>query len=225
MNAVRHHAPRVFRLLACFVLLAACVPDHFVWQGFEGTPMCGAGSYAAELRVGDMRDGTALRTDRLFVVRGKLRYEMQGAGPLGQMILLARLEEGRAWLVNPANNGCLEGSFAPQRWMDIGHLLGAFPKVAHARIISNEEELLGKEMFSGYRVVKIRRTGRHMLFGEERDFTEFFWLAEEFCIPLLHEDGMVRTELAQIHKKDIDDSLFTLPAECRKVSSFVDLLK
>ena len=225
MNAMRQCSPRVFRLLACFVLLAACVPDHFVWHGFQGTPTHGVGSYAAELRTSDMRDGTALRTGRLFVARGKLRYEMQGAGPLEQMILLARLDEGRAWLVNPANNRCLEGNFAPQRWMDIGHLLRAFPKVMQARIISSKEELLGKEMLSGYRAGKIRRTGSHMLFGEEREFTEFFWLAEEFCIPLRHEDGMLRTELAQIHKKDIDDSLFTLPAECRKVSSFADLLK
>jgi len=214
----------ILRLFACFALLAACVPEP-PWQGFQGTPVHGLSSYAAELRTSDMRDGAELRSGMLFVAHGKLRYEMQGAGPLERMILLAGLDSGQAWLVNPANNSCLAGSFTPQRWMDIGYLLEAFPKVAHSRIVSSKEELLGKETLLGYKTGKIRRTGRAVLFGEEQDFTEFFWLAEEFCIPLRHEDGMLRSELTRIHKKTVDDSLFTLSAECRKVSSLADLLQ
>jgi hypothetical protein len=172
-----------------------------------------------------MRDGTELNTGMLFVSHGKLRYEMQGSGPLERMILLARLDSGQAWLVNPARNKYLEGSFAPQRWMDIGHLLRAFPKIASPRIISSDEKLLGRETFHGYKASKIRRAGREILFGEERDFTELFWLAEEFCIPLRHEYDMVRSELTNIRENTPADSLFTLPAECRKVSSFAELLQ
>ena len=211
-------------LFACFALFAACIPDKPVWQSFQGTPVHGLSAYAAVLRTSDMRDGTELRTDMLFVAHGKLRYEMKGSGPFEQMVLLAGLDSGQTWLVNPANNRCIEGHFAPQRWMDIGYLLETFPKVMRPRVISSKEELLGKEMLSGYKTGKIRRTGRAILFGEEKNFTEFFWLAEEFCIPLRHEDGMVRTELTNIHKKAIDDSLFTPPAACRKVSSLAELL-
>jgi hypothetical protein len=80
-------------------------------------------------------------------------------------------------------------------------------------------------MLHGYKAVTIRRTGREVLFGEERDFTELFWLAEEFGIPLRHENGTVRSELTQIREQALDDSLFALPAECRKVASFTDLLR
>jgi len=212
-------------LLACIALLDACVTNQAPWQMLQGTPTHGLPTYAAQLRTSDIHNGTELGTGVLFVSHGKLRYEMQGAGPLEQMVLLARLDAGQAWLVNPANNSCIEGSFTPQRWMDIGYLLGAFPKVAHPRVINDKEELLGRETLSGYTVKKLRRTGRKILFGEEKDFTEFFWLAEESCIPLRHEDDMIRSELTDIHKKAIADSLFTLPAECRKVSSFAELLQ
>jgi len=222
---MRQRAPLFFCLFACFALLAACVPDEMARKDIRGSPMHGWSNYAAELRSGDMRGGTELKTGALFVAHDKVRYEMKGSGPLEQMILLARLDAGQAWLVNPANNSCLEGSFTPQRWMDIGYLLAAFPHVMHPRIISSREEDLGKETLSGYKTDKFRRTGRHMLFGEERNFTEVFWLAEEFCIPLRHEDGTVRTELTNIRKQAVDDSLFTLPAACRKVASFVELLQ
>jgi hypothetical protein len=212
-------------LSACLALLYACAADQPTWQGFQGLPAHGVRAYAAQLRTNDIRDGTELSVGMLFVSHGKLRYEMQGSGPLERMILLARLDSGQAWLVNPSNNTCLEGRFAPQRWMDIGHLLRAFPKIAHPRIIASNEELLGREMIHGYKAGKIRRTGREVVFGEERDFTEFFWLAEEFCIPLRHEYNMIRTELTNIREQASADSLFTLPAECRKVSSFVELLR
>jgi len=212
-------------LLACLALLHACATEHPLWQGFQGTPAQGLRAYTAQLRMHDLRDGTELSTGMLFVAHGKLRYEMNGTGPLGRLILLARLDSGQAWLVNPANNSCLEGRFAPQRWMDIGYLLQAFPKIAHFEIISSNEELLGRERLSDYKTVKIRRAGRAVLFGEERDFTELFWLAEEFCIPLRHERDMVRFELMKIRENSVADSLFTLPAECRQVASFVELLK
>ena len=220
------HRPllRTLRLLACLALLNACTADHPVWQGFQGTPEQGR-TYTAQLRMNDLRDGTELDAGMLFVSHGKLRYELNGSGPLGRMILLARLDSGQAWLVNPAGNSCLEGSFAPLRWMDIGYLLEAFPKIAHLRIISSSEELLGREKLSDYKTVKIRRAGRAVLFGEEKDFTELFWLADEFCIPLRHERDMVRTELTNIRENSTADSLFTLPAECRKVASFAELLK
>jgi len=104
----------------------------------------GFGSYTAELGTSDMHNGTVLRTGGLFVSHGKLRYEMKGEGPLEHMILLAKLDAGQAWLMNPANNACLEGSFTPQRWMDIEYLLTAFPKVMHPRIVSSNDEVLGK---------------------------------------------------------------------------------
>jgi len=222
---MRQRASLFFCLFTCFALLAACVQDEKGRKDLQGSPVHGWDSYAAELRAGDMRGGTELKTGELFVAHGTLRYEMKGPGPLERMILLARLDAGQAWLVNPANNSCLEGNFSPQRWMDISYLLAAFPRVMQPRIISSQEEALGKEILSGYKARKIRRTGRHMLFGEEKDFTEVFWLAEEFCIPLRHEDGTVRTELTQIRKQAVDDSLLTLPASCRKVASFAELLQ
>jgi len=222
---MRQRVPLFSLLSICFALLAACVLDENIRQDIQGSPMHGWDSYTAELRAGDMRDGTVLRTGALFVAHGKLRYEMKGTEPLEYMVLLARLDAGQAWLVNPANNNCLEGSFTPQRWMDIGYLLAAFPKVMQPRIIASKEEVLGKEMLSGYKTGKIRRTGRHMLFGEEKDFTETLWLAEEFCIPLRHEDGIASTELTKIRKQAVDASLFTLPAACRKVASFAELLQ
>ena len=212
-------------LLACLSLLHACATEHPVWQGFQGTPAQGLRAYTAQLRMHDLRDGTELSTGMLFVAHGKLRYEMNGTGPLGRLILLARLDSGQAWLVNPANNSCLEGSFAPRRWMDIGYLLEAFPKIAHFGIVASSEELLGRERLSDYKTVKIRRTGRAVLLGKEKDFTELFWLAEEFCIPLRHERDMVRTELTKIRENSTADSLFTLPDACRKVASFAELLK
>ena len=140
------------------------------------------------------------------------------------MILLAKLDSGQAQLVNPANNACIEGNFTPRDWIDIGYLLEAFPQVAHPRIIASSEELLGKEMLHGYQVNKFRRTGKAMLFGEEKNFTEYFWLAEESPITLRHENDMVRSELTKIREKTPVDSLVTFPAECRKVSSFAELL-
>ena len=210
-------------LLACLVLLGACAAKQD-WHGFQGQPAHGLSTYTAQMRTSDIRDGRELGTGKLFVAHNKLRYEMQGTKPLEQMVLLARLDSGRAWLVNPTGNACLEGSFAPQHWMDIEYLLEAFPGVVRSRIIVSTEEPLGKERHSGYKVSKIRRTGRKVLFGEEKDFTEFFWLAEESSIPLLHEDGMTRTELANIRKEELADSLF-LPTGCRKVPSFADLLQ
>ena len=212
-------------LLVCLSLLYACATDHPVWQGFQGTPMQGLRAYTAQLRLNDLRDGTELGTGMLFVAHGKLRYEMNGSGPLDQMVLLAQLDSGYAWLINPANNRCLEGSFAPRRWMDIGYLLEAFPKITHFGIISSSEELLGREKLYDYKTVKVRRTGRVALFGEERDFSELFWLAEEFCIPMRHERDMIRAELTNIRVTASADSLFTLPAESRKVASFAELLK
>jgi hypothetical protein len=212
-------------LSACFVLIYACVTDKFVWQGFQGTPVHGVRAYTAELRTSDIRGGAEPSTGALFVSQDKLRYEMKGAGPLEQLILLARLDAGQAWLISPSGNKCLEGSFAPRRWMDIGYLLGAFPKAMLPRVIAHNEELLGKETLFGYKVSKIRRTGKQILFGEEKDFTELFWLAEGFCVPLRHETNTVRSELTNIREQAFADSLFTLPAECRKVSSFADLLK
>ncbi|MDR2694854.1 MAG: hypothetical protein LBC79_00540 [Deltaproteobacteria bacterium] len=212
-------------LFACCVLIYACVTDKLIWQGFEGTPAHGLRSYAAELRVSDIRDGTESVSGTLYIAQGRLRYEMQGAGPFEHMILLARLDAGQAWLVNPSGSRCLEGSFTPRRWMDIGYLLGGFPKVMLPRIIAHNEELLGTETLLGYKVSKIRRTGRAVQFGEERDFTEFFWLAEELCIPLRHENGMIRSDLTKLREQASADSLFTPPAECRKVSSFADLLQ
>ena len=215
----------ILSICACFAMLDACGTDRTVWQGFQGTPTHGLHTYGAGLRTSDIRDGTELRTGILYISHGRLRYEMQGSGPLEHMILLARLDSGQAWLVNPAGNSYLEGSFAPQRWMDIEYLLAAFPKVTHPRIISANEELLGGEILNGYKVIKVRRTGRAILFGEEREFTEVFWLAEESCIPLRHENNTVRTDLTNIHKKTLEDTLFALPAECRKVSSIVELLQ
>jgi hypothetical protein len=212
-------------LSACLALFYACAADKPVWQGFQGAPVQGLHAYAAQVRTSDTRGGdTAPETGALFVAQGRLRYEMQGSGPLERLILLARLDTGQAWLVNPTGNRYMEGRFAPRRWTDIGYLLEAFPKVAHSRVLAHNEEVLGKETLDGYMTVKIRRTGREVLFGEERDFTELFWLAEEFCIPLRHENGMVRSELTQIREQALADSLFTLPAECRKVFSFADLL-
>ena len=209
----------------CLVLVYACVTDKFIWQGFQGTPVHGLRTFTAELRTSDIRGGAEPGTGALFVSQGVLRYEMKGAGPLEHLILLARLDAGQAWLVNPSGNKCLEGSFAPRRWMDIGYLLGAFPKAMLPRIIAHNEELLGKETLFGYKVNKIRRTGKQVLFGEESDFTELFWLAEELCVPLRHENGSIRTELANIREQALAASLFTPPAECRKVSSFVQLLQ
>jgi len=210
--------------VACLILFYACSRDRPVWQGFHGSPPSGLSTYAAELRTSDVRDGAELRRDALFLAHHKVRYEMKGSTPLEQMILLARLDSGQAWLVNPANNRCLEGSFSPQRWMDIGYLLGAFPGVVRPRILSHSEEILGQETLSGYKASKVRRKGREVLFGEEREFTELFWLAEESCIPLRHEDDTVRSELTNIRAGALADSLFAIPAECRKVSSFTGLL-
>jgi hypothetical protein len=212
-------------LSACLALFYACAVDKPGWQGFQGAPAHGLRAYAAQVRTSDIRGDTEPDTGMLFVSQGRLRYEMQGSGPLEQLILLARLDSGQAWLVNPSGNRCMEGSFTPQRWMDIGYLLGAFPKVAHSRILTHNEEVLGKEVLYGYKAVKIRRTGREILFGEEGDYTELFWLAEEFCIPLRHENGTVRSELMQISEHAPDDSIFVFPAECRKVVSFTDLLQ
>jgi hypothetical protein len=212
-------------LSACLALFYACAANKQAWQGFQGAPVQGLRTYVAELRASDLRDGTELSTGALFVAHDNLRYEMRGSGPLEHLILLARLDSGQARLINPAGNKYLEGSFMPQRWMDIGHLLEAFPKAAPPRILSSSEELLGRETISGYKVSKIRRTGREILFGEERDFTEFFWLTEESCIPLRHENDRIRSELAKIREQALDDSLFALPAGCRKVASFADLLK
>jgi hypothetical protein len=212
-------------LSACVALIYACVTDKFVWQGFQGTPVHGLRAYTAELRTSDIRGGAESASGTLYLAQGALRYEMQGAGPLEHLILLARLDAGQAWLVNPSGGKCLEGSFAPRRWMDIGYLLGAFPKVMLPRIIAHSEELLGTETLLGYKVSKIRRTGREVLFGEERDFTELFWLAEEFCVPLRHENGLIRSDLTKIREQASADSLFTLPAGCRKASSFADLLQ
>jgi hypothetical protein len=212
-------------LSVCLVLFYACAADKPIWQAFPGIPGFGLHTYAAELHSSDTRNGTKLNTGALFVARNAVRYEMQGTGPLEQMILLARLDSGQAWLVNPAGNKCLEGNFAPRRWADIGYLLEAFPKVMPPRIISSNEETLGKELLSGHKVSKIRRTGREVVFGEERDFTEFFWLAEESCIPLRHERGMVISEVTNIRQQALDASLFAFPSECRKVSSFAELLQ
>jgi hypothetical protein len=211
-------------LFVCLALFYACSVKTD-WQGFQGAPVHGLRTYVAELHTTDLHDGTELSTGSLFVAHDKLRYEMQGAGPLEHLILLVRLDSGQALLVNPAGNKYLEGSFTPRRWMDIGYLLEAFPKVAPPRILSSREEALGKEMLFGYKVSKIRRTGREVLFGEERDFTEFFWLTEASCIPLRHENGRVRSELTNIREQALDDSLFALPAACRKVSSFAELLQ
>ena len=209
------------RRVALFILcLSVCLALFYACATNFGSRM-----YVAELHTSDIRDGTKLGTGALFVARDVLRYEMQGTGPLGQMILLARLDSGQAQLVNPAGNKYIEGNFAPRRWVDIGYLLGAFPKVMPPRILSSNEELLGKEEISGYKVGKIRRTGREVMFGEEKDFTEFFWLAEESPIPLRHERGMIVSEMTNIRQKALDDSLFALPAGCRKVASFADLLK
>ena len=221
----RRAALFVLCLFVCLALFYACAADKPIWQGFPGMPVFGLRMYAAELHTRDIRDGTKLSTGALFVAHAALRYEMRGTGPLEQMILLARLDSGQAQLVNPAGNKYLEGSFAPRRWADIGYLLEAFPKVMPPRILSSKEELVGKEQLSGYKVNKIRRTGREVVFGEEREFTEFFWLAEESFIPLRHERGMVLSEVTNIRQKAFDDSLFALPAECRKVSSFAELLK
>jgi hypothetical protein len=221
----RHALLFIVCLSACLALFYACASDKPVWQSFQGTPTHGLRAYSADLRTNDIRDGTVVCTGALFVAQDALRYEMQGTGPLERMILLARLDSGQAWLVNPANNRYMDGSFAPQRWMDIRYLLEAFPEVAHPRIIAVNEELLGKEILHGYKVSKIRRTGRSVLFGEEKDFTELFWLAEESCIPLRHEDGTARTELTNIREQALAESLFTLPSACRKVSSFVELLQ
>ena len=212
-------------LSACLALFYACAVDKPVWQGFQGAPAHGTRAYVAHMRTSDIRGDTEPGTGTLFVAQGRLRYEMQGSGPLEQLVLHARLDSGQAWLVNPAGKKCMEGSFTPQRWVDIGYLLGAFPRVAHPRILTHKEEVLGKDMLHGYKAVTIRRTGREVLFGEERDFTELFWLAEEFGIPLRHENGTVRSELTQIREQALDDSLFALPAECRKVASFTDLLR
>jgi len=212
-------------LSACLALFYACAVDKPGWQGFQGAPAHGLRAYAAQVRTSYIRGDTEPGAGTLFVAQDRLRYEMQGSGPLEQLILLARLDSGQALLVNPSGNKCMEGSFSPQRWMDIGHLLGAFPKVARPRILTHNEEVLGKETLYGYKAVTIRRTGREVLFGEERDFTELFWLAEEFCIPLRHEDGTVRSELVQIREHAPDDALFAFPAECRKVLSFTELLQ
>jgi hypothetical protein len=213
-------------LSACLALFHACAVDKPPdWLGFQGAPAQGLRAYTAEVRTSDIHGDAEPDTGALFVSHDKLRYEMQGSGPIEQLVLLARLDSGQAWLVNPSGNRCMEGSFAPQRWMDIGYLLGAFPQVARSRVLAHKEEVLGKETLDGYKSVKIRRTGREVLFGEERDFTEIFWLAEEFCIPLRHEHGTARSELTNIHEQTLADSLFTPPAECRKVSSFVDLLQ
>jgi hypothetical protein len=195
------------------------------WPGLQGMPVRGLHTYTAELHAGDIRNGAALSSGVLFVAGDALRYEMQGTGPFAHMVLLARLDSGQAQLVNPAGNTYLEGSFTPQRWMDIGYLLEAFPAVTSPRILASKEELLGREQISGYKVSKIRRTGREILFGEERDFAEFFWLAEESCIPLRHENDRVRTELTMIRREVLDDALFALPPACRKVSSLAELLK
>ena len=223
-DAMKRHA-LLFTLClsACLALFYACAVDKPVWQGFQGTPAA-VRAYTAEVRTSDIHGDTAPGTGALFVAQNKLRYEIHGGGPLEHLILLARLDSGQAWLVNPVNNMCMEGSFAPQRWMHIGYLLAAFPRIAHSRLLAYTEEILGNEMLAGYKTVKIRRTGREVLFGEERDFSELFWLAEGFCIPLRHENGTVRSELTMIREQTLADSLFTLPAECRKVVSFADLL-
>ena len=212
-------------LCVCLVLPYACAREKSVWQGFQGAPDRGLPAYTAQLRTSDIHNGAELGTGTLFVAHGKLRYEMKGSGPLDQMLLIARLDSGQAWLINPSGTRCLEGGFAPQRWMTVEYLLEAFPKVSRPRIVAVNEETLGAETLSGHKVSKIRRTGRAAMFGEENSFTEFFWLAEESCIPLRHENDMTRTELANIHRQDLADSLFTLPAECRKVSSLVELLQ
>jgi len=209
-------------LSLCLALLYTCVA---FWRGFPGTPIFWSRMYVAELHTRDSRDGAKLGAGALFVSRDVLRYEMRGTGPLEQTILLARLDSGQARLVNPAGNKYIEGNFAPRRWVDIGYLLEAFPKVAPPRILSSNEEVLGKEQLSGYKVSKIRRTGREVMFGEEKDFTELFWLAEESPIPLRHERGMVISEMTNIRQQALDDSLFALPAGCRQVASFADLLK
>ena len=95
----------------------------------------------------------------------------------------------------------------------------------HRQLISDTEEMAGKELLFGYKVSKMRRTGREILFGEEREFSEFFWLAEESCIPLRHEDDMIRTEMTNIQQHAVADALFMLPADYRKVSSLAALLQ
>lgn len=212
-------------ILCLFACLAIYACTKRSWQGFQGTPAHGLRSYTAELRRSEIGNGRELDISRLFVARDTLRYEMHDSGPFANMILLARLDSGQARLVNPVGNRCLEGHFTPQRWMDIAYLLKAFPKVAHPRIIAHKEEPLGTENLHGYKVSTIRRTGRESLFGETRDFTESFWLAEEFAIPLRHEDGTVRSELTNIREGALADSLFTPPAECRNVTSFTELLQ
>ena len=207
------------------LLFYACVIREHAWQGLPGMPVHGLHTYVAKLSTSDMRSGTTLGAGALFVAGDTLRYEMQGTGPLEHMVLLARLDSGQAQLVNPAGNKYLEGSFAPRRWVDIGYLLEAFPAVMSPRVLTSKEELLGREKFSGYKVSKIRRTGREVLFGEEREFTEFFWLAEESCIPLRHENGRIRSDLTEIRRQNLDDSLFALPSAYRKVSSLAELLK
>ena len=215
----------ILGLFACLALFYACAKDKTDWQGFQGSSVHGLRSYTAELRTSDLRDGTELSTGALFVAHDALRYEMRGSGPLEHLVLLARLDTGQALLVNPAGNACLEGNFTPRRWMDIGYLLEAFPKVAHPRIMASNEEALGTESLHGYKVSKIRRTGKAVLFGEKRDFTEYFWLAEESCIPLRHEDDMIRSELTQIREQPLAESLFTFPPACRKLASFAELLQ
>ncbi|MDR0466655.1 MAG: hypothetical protein LBH94_04790 [Deltaproteobacteria bacterium] len=214
----------VLGLSVCLALIGAYVHMQS-WKGFQGAPVQGSRAYVAELHTSDLRDGSKLGVGALYVARDNLRYELNGKGPLKHVFLLVRLDSGQARLVNAAGNKYLEGSFTPQRWMDIGHLLGAFPKVASPRIISSNEELLGREELAGYKADKILRTGREVLFGEEREFAEFFWLTDESCIPLRHENGRVRSELANIREKDLDDSLFELPDECRKVASISELLQ
>ena len=215
----------ILGMFACLVLFYACAKDKTGHQGFQGTPVHGLRSYTAELRTSDIRDNAELSTGALFVAHDALRYEMRGTEPLEHMILLARLDSGQALLVNPTGNACLEGNFIPRRWMDIGYLLEAFPKVAHPRIMASNEEALGTEKLHGYTVSKVRRTGTAVLFGEKRDFTEYFWLAEESCIPLRHENDMTRSELTNIREQPLADSLFTFPASCRKVGSFADLVQ
>ena len=208
----------------CLALPGACVKKHPDWQGFQGTPVHGAPAWQAEVRTSNIRSGAAQGAGKLFVEGRNLRYEENNNSPFGRLVLLARLDSGKAWLLNPANMACLESSFNPQHWVELAHIFESFPQLAVIRRTVKSEELLGAENLGDYKVNKLQRLLEENAFGETRTQMQTLWLAEEFCVPLRIETGETRQELVQISTGPLAATLFALPSTVKMVSGIDELV-
>ena len=158
--------------------------------------------------------GAIENSGKLYMHKGKIRFEMRSPAGSGQWIIISRPDINKHWMVNPEKKMYFEQSYSPEEIQSLLHTIAE----------KNSEKILSEETIQGFKCKKMAVTTHMNVPGMEESLTTVVWQSGEFPVPIRAIDAKGRIlEFRDIKAEIPDKALFDLPADYEKAETMVEL--